>query len=351
MSRDEVAPQARCGASPSARGSRRRGHSRHGTTRSSRPGTASPWRRSPRRAGSCRTEPSHARLATELAASLERRLRTRDGRLHRSWKDGRPGPAGRPGGPHPPGGRPAGAVPDDLRRAMVRLGDGAHGGRARRTSPTPRAASTTRPTTRRPVHPTAQPRRQPAAVRQRHGRDGAGAAGRADRRGALPGRRRRRPSGVLAPIAARQPTAFAQWLIGAGMLLGAPRRGRHRGRRRRTPGPRRCWRSRRSGYRPWQVVAYTNDPRAQRHPAAPRSCRGVDGRATAYVCHGFSLPAAGDRAGCPAGAAAGDGQADVIVPRRATVGLAGHDLAPGTARRLPRRGRCCSTSTARSWTP
>ena len=35
----------------------------------------------------------HARLATQLAASLQRRLRTTEGRLHRSWKDGRPGPA------------------------------------------------------------------------------------------------------------------------------------------------------------------------------------------------------------------------------------------------------------------
>jgi uncharacterized protein YyaL (SSP411 family) len=35
----------------------------------------------------------YAALATDIARSLRRRLRAPDGRLHRSWKDGRPGPA------------------------------------------------------------------------------------------------------------------------------------------------------------------------------------------------------------------------------------------------------------------
>ncbi len=37
---------------------------------------------------------AHAALATSVARSLHARLRTPDGRVRRSWKDGRPGPAG-----------------------------------------------------------------------------------------------------------------------------------------------------------------------------------------------------------------------------------------------------------------
>ena len=87
------------------------------------------------------------------------------------------------------------------------------------------------------------------------------------------------------PVAARHPTAFAQWLIGAGMLLapideiaivGEPE----------TPGTHALLEVARAGYRPWQVVAYTNDSGRSSVPLLRD--RAMRGGPTAFVCHGFA---------------------------------------------------------------
>ena len=93
-------------------------------------------------------------------------------------------------------------------------------------------------------------------------------------------------SGVL-PVAARHPTTFAQWLIGAGMLLapideiaivGEPE----------APDTEAMLAVARSGYRPWQVIAYTNDSAASGVPLLRERPRRAGSMATAYVCHGFA---------------------------------------------------------------
>ena len=90
----------------------------------------------------------------------------------------------------------------------------------------------------------------------------------------------------LLPLAARHPTAFAQWLIAAGLLvrpidevaiMGDPT----------GDGTLALLAEVRRGYRPWQVVAVGNEPGATGVPLLRERSR-IDGRATAYVCHGFS---------------------------------------------------------------
>lgn len=86
------------------------------------------------------------------------------------------------------------------------------------------------------------------------------------------------------PMARSHPTAFAQWLIGAGMLLrpldgvaitGDPD----------DPATQPLLSTVRSGFRPWQVVACAKDSRTIPLLAGRPMVRGVP---TAYVCHGFT---------------------------------------------------------------
>ncbi len=123
MSREEVA------AAPGGARDRllvvrdRRAPSLPATTRCSRPGMGWPWPRSRRPAGSCpmaRATRRWPRTSPRPCTSASR---------GRGWSaativEGRPtGPAGGARGPHAPRGRSAGALPDDLRRALDRLGD------------------------------------------------------------------------------------------------------------------------------------------------------------------------------------------------------------------------------------
>ncbi len=227
----------------------------------------------------------YAELATELATSLHARLRTADGRLRRSWKDDRPGPP---------------AVLEDhthLTAGLLAL-----------------------------YQTTFDERWVGWAVElvdmvlDHFALPGGGFADTADDADGLFARPRSLvdsplPSGnamavtVLLQLAAltgdaryeaaaeatllgaidlatRHPTAFAQWLVSAGMLVapvdevaivGEPE----------APETAGLLQVVRSGYRPWQVVACTNDAIGSRVPLLQRRHR-LDGAPTAYVCHGFS---------------------------------------------------------------
>ncbi len=59
----------------------------------------------------------------------------------------------------------------------------------------------------------------------------------------------------------------------------------------------------RSGYRPWQVVAYANDPAGERGPAAAADRAGVDGRLDGVRLPRLQLSAAGHRSGASRAAA------------------------------------------------
>ena len=226
----------------------------------------------------------HTRMATDIAVSLRARTRDLDGRIRRSWKDGRTGP---PAVLEDHTHLAAGLVTlyqttfderwllwaaELMDTALARFGD-PEGGfhdtaddaddlfarpRSLVDSPLPSGNSMA-------VSVLVQ---LAAYTGDGRYRDAAAAS----------------VSGAL-PVAVRHPTAFAQWLLGAGMLLapidevaivgeaGADATEALLG-------------VVRSGYRPWQVVAYTNDS-AGSHVPLLRD-RAGRGEATAYVCHGFT---------------------------------------------------------------
>ena len=141
--------RARPSPGPACWSDARHGRSRRATTRRWRPGTGWRSRPSPRRGGcsgrsATRPRRSGRRRRSSTGCSAE------DGSLKRSWKDGRAVGARRARGLRPPRGRPAGAVRDDLRRALVHDRPRASPTGSWRTSPTrPAASSTRRATTRR----------------------------------------------------------------------------------------------------------------------------------------------------------------------------------------------------------
>ncbi len=227
----------------------------------------------------------HARLATELASSLERRLRTAGGRLHRSWKDGRPGPA---------------AVLEDhthLAAGLLALYQTTFDDRwVVWATELMDVALAHFADTEGGFHDTADDAgglftRPRSLVDSPLPSGNAMAVTVLVQLAGLTGLARYRDAAeaslsAVAPVAARQPTAFAHWLVGAGMVLvpldevaiigdlGDPSTMALLG-------------VARSGYRPWQVVACTNDHGDHRVSLLDDRPR-LDGRATAYVCHGFS---------------------------------------------------------------
>jgi uncharacterized protein YyaL (SSP411 family) len=227
----------------------------------------------------------HARLATELAASLELRLRSRDGRLHRSWKDGRPGPA---------------AVLEDhthLAAGLLALYQTTFDERwvawatelmdvVLQHFADPEGG----------FHDTADDAeglftRPRSLVDSPLPSGNAMAAGVLVQLAGLTGRARYRDAAEAAlrgmvPVAAQQPTAFAYWLVAAGMLLVPPDEVAIVGDV-GDAGTAALLAVVRSGYRPWQVVAYTNDSDRSDVPLLDGRPR-LGKRATAYVCHGFA---------------------------------------------------------------
>ncbi|CAN5697548.1 thioredoxin domain-containing protein [soil metagenome] len=90
---------------------------------------------------------------------------------------------------------------------------------------------------------------------------------------------------LVAPFVARYPSAFGQWLIGLDLALGPidevaiiGRRGEHRADALLTVA--------RQGLRPRQVVAMADDARSSVVPLLAGRTR-LDGQPAAYVCHGF----------------------------------------------------------------
>ena len=223
--------------------------------------------------------------ATDIAAALHRRLRTADGRLHRSWKDGKPGPT---------------AVLEDhthlcfgllalyqttfeerwllwaleLMDSVVAHFTDPEGGFHDTADDADRLFARPRGLVDSPL-PSGNAMAVSVLLQL------AALTGRADYRKAAAASL----GGVLA-TATRHPTAFAQWLIGAGTLLVATDEVAIVGPA-NDHGTRALVDVVRTGYRPWQVVAWTNDPEPSSVPLlSGRSMRG--GAATAYVCHGFS---------------------------------------------------------------
>jgi uncharacterized protein YyaL (SSP411 family) len=91
-------------------------------------------------------------------------------------------------------------------------------------------------------------------------------------------------SGALS-VAARHPTAFAQWLVGAGMIVSPLDEIAIVGDG-DAPDTEALMAVARSGYRPWQVIAHTKDSRVSLVPLLRERKR--SGGATVYVCHGFT---------------------------------------------------------------
>ena len=227
---------------------------------------------------------AYTRLATDIATSLHARSRDANGRIHRSWKDGRAGPpAVLEDHTHLAAGLLALYQTTFHERwllwatelvdiALVHFSD-AQGGfhdtaddavglftrpRSLVDSPLPSGNSMA-------LHVLVQ---LAAFTGQGSYLDAAMAS----------------VSGAL-PIAERHPTAFAQWLIGAGMLLAPIDEVAIVGEA-GTSAPEALLAVVRSGYRPWQVVAYTNDSAASEVPLLRD--RVSRDQATAYVCHGFA---------------------------------------------------------------
>ncbi len=226
----------------------------------------------------------YTQLATELAASLHARLRTPDGRLRRSWKDDRPGPpAVLEDHTHLAAGLLAlyqttfeerwMAWAVELIETVLEHFAEPQGGFA--DTPDDADDLFARP---RSLVDSPLPSGNAMAVTvllQLGALTGDGryeAAAEATLVGAI-------------DLAARHPTAFAQWLVAAGMLvapvdavaiLGGPDEA----------GTSALLEVVRSGYRPWQVVACTNDASGSGVPLLHHRDR-RDGLPTAYVCHGF----------------------------------------------------------------
>jgi uncharacterized protein YyaL (SSP411 family) len=226
----------------------------------------------------------YASLATEVARSLRRRLSASDGRLHRSWKDGRPGPMGvLEDHADLAAGLLAlyqatfdetwfGWASDLMRQARDRFGDPEGG-----------------------FYDTADDATD-LFTRPRSLVDGATPSGNAMAATVLATLHAFTGDGTLAqpvepmlarvaPLASRHPTAFPQWLAAIARwhvpldevaIIGNMADPRTAG----------LLEVARSGLRPWQVVALAGDPRASMVPLL--GSRDARPDPTAWVCHGGS---------------------------------------------------------------
>ncbi len=227
----------------------------------------------------------YVHLATALAASLYQRLRTRDARLRRSWKDGRSGAAAvLEDHTHLAAGLLALyqttfeerwlAWATELMDVVIEHFGDAQGGFDDTADDADGLFARPRSVTDTPV-PSGSAMAVTVLLQI------AALTG-------LAGHQRMAEttlSGILG-VAADHPTAFGQWLLAAGMLRMSIDEVAIVGDRAEssTEG---LLAVTRSGYRPWQVVAYANDPGASIVPLLRDRVR-VDGRPAAYVCRGFS---------------------------------------------------------------
>jgi uncharacterized protein YyaL (SSP411 family) len=223
----------------------------------------------------------YADLATRIAHSLHGRLRTADGRLHRSWKDGRAGP---PGVLEDHAHLAAGLIAlyqatfdeawyswatELMTVALERFGDRAGGFHDTADDATDLF---TRP---RSLIDNATPSGNAMAatvLARLHALSGDAAWARAAE-----------STWSMAPAAARAPTVFAQWLAALSLwtepldevaLAGDPDDQRTRA----------LLATVRQGLRPWQVLAFSSDPPTSAVPLLQG--RGGHSGPTAWVCHG-----------------------------------------------------------------
>ena len=175
-------------ARAAARGARR-GRSRRATTRCSRPGTGSPSPRSPTRPIPARPGPARSRRRHATGGGVAsglggpRRLRRPDGRLRRSWRDGRASADGALEDYAYPRGRAARAVRGHVRRALVRAATWLMDMVLAHFADPDGGFYDTRRRPRAPGRPAAGPPGQRDPVGQRHGHHRPAPAVGADRRG------------------------------------------------------------------------------------------------------------------------------------------------------------------------